>query len=59
MGDLRNFLTRDDERALFGLPPLPETAQNIQAIRTTAGGGHENVTILLHEVALRLSPSIL
>ena len=24
MEDLRNFLTRDDERALFGLPPLPE-----------------------------------
>jgi hypothetical protein len=22
--DLKNFLTRNDERALFGLPPLPE-----------------------------------
>jgi large subunit ribosomal protein L7/L12 len=26
--ELKNFLTRDDERALFGLPPLPKRPQH-------------------------------
>lgn len=27
MGELRTFLVRDDDRALLGLPPLPEPAK--------------------------------